>query len=403
MAESTALTDKDRQRISKEIDAKIASDKESLEKSKNEPRILLLGSGDSGKTTFLKQLRLVHGQPFDDVERAAYKKSILVNVADAVLMLFDAAASMGVSNFDDETKGYITSIIEHFRFGVEPSISSGLGNSTAGGAGIPSSATEASISGLTGGLNASPSVNFMAPDSMTLTPEIAKAIKTVWHDPTFQKVYSERGKMLQDTAPYFLEKVEEFTQANYMPTDEDILNTRVMTTQVTETIINVKQMRFHVFDVGGQIKHRKQWIPFFDNVHNILFITSLASYDQTLVEDPSVNRMQDALVLFGEVVNNQLLASIPVILFLNKKDLFEKKIKTSNIKTYFPGYQPANGGVQDLKGAVKFFGNQFLAQNKNPEKGVYVHITCCTDSKAMKKIIASVTDSLMHQAMSGWL
>ncbi len=65
---------------------------------------------------------------------------------------------------------------------------------------------------------------------------------------------------------------------------------------------------------------------------------SLSCYDQNLVEEPTVNRMADSIVLFEQIANNKQLKNSKMIIFMNKKDLYEKKVKRVNIKDYFPEY-----------------------------------------------------------------
>ena len=53
-----------------------------------------------------------------------------------------------------------------------------------------------------------------------------------------------------------------------------------------------KSLVFNMFDVGGQRSQRKKWIHCFDDVDCVLFVSALSEYDQVLLEDSSVNRMQ---------------------------------------------------------------------------------------------------------------
>jgi hypothetical protein len=110
---------------------------------------------------------------------------------------------------------------------------------------------------------------------------------------------------------------------------------------VSDTVFEIEKQTFHFFDVSGLKHHRKQWLPYFDKVTAILFVVSLSSYNQNMAEDPTVNRMADAIVVFDQMVNNPLLSAPNVILFLNKKDLYEKKIKTDPLNQYFPDYNGA--------------------------------------------------------------
>lgn len=50
------------------------------------------------------------------------------------------------------------------------------------------------------------------------------------------------------------------------------------------------------------------------------------------------NRMEESLKLFESIVNNRWFLETSVILFLNKKDLFEEKITTSPLTICFPDY-----------------------------------------------------------------
>ena len=76
------VSDKDYRRISKKIDKQLKKDKEVYELQMQEPRILILGSSDSGKSTLLKQLRILHGDSFTPEEIALRCRSNLYRTSD---------------------------------------------------------------------------------------------------------------------------------------------------------------------------------------------------------------------------------------------------------------------------------------------------------------------------------
>lgn len=82
------------------------------------------------------------------------------------------------------------------------------------------------------------------------------------------------------------------------------------------------------FDVGGQRNERRKWIHCFDSVDAIVFVVSLSEFDQNLYEDETKNRLDEALELFAQIVNSKWFKESSIILFLNKKDLFEKKVNS---------------------------------------------------------------------------
>lgn len=91
-----------------------------------------------------------------------------------------------------------------------------------------------------------------------------------------------------------------------------------------------------IVDVGGQKSERKKWAFVFEGVKAIIYCIDLASYDQKLREDGVTNRMIDSINVFKDICNNKWLQKSDVILFLNKKDLFEKKIKKVPLSVCFP-------------------------------------------------------------------
>lgn len=50
------------------------------------------------------------------------------------------------------------------------------------------------------------------------------------------------------------------------------------------------------------------------------------------------NRMHESLHLFNSICNHKFFAATSIILFLNKKDLFEEKIVHSPLTICFPEY-----------------------------------------------------------------
>lgn len=53
---------------------------------------------------------------------------------------------------------------------------------------------------------------------------------------------------------------------------------------------------------------------------------------------PSQNRMHESMKLFDSICNNKWFTDTSIILFLNKKDLFEEKIKRSPLTICYPEY-----------------------------------------------------------------
>ncbi len=82
--------------INKQIDDDLK--KEKL-KMKEHPvsKLILLGPGDSGKTTLLKQMKILHGNGFSDDERRDNLKKIRQNIIDNMQALIKGAETLGLA------------------------------------------------------------------------------------------------------------------------------------------------------------------------------------------------------------------------------------------------------------------------------------------------------------------
>lgn len=124
-----------------------------------------------------------------------------------------------------------------------------------------------------------------------------------------------------------------------MPNTDDILRVRIPTDAIVQRSFVVNGKQFNFFDVAGQKDKRSRWVPYLSStLRGIIFIMSIASFDQRMAEDATVNRYLDSLVLFEELMGNSLLAGIPTILLLNKADLFELKVKAVNFSSFIVHY-----------------------------------------------------------------
>ena len=83
---------------------------------------------------------------------------------------------------------------------------------------------------------------------------------------------------------------------------------------------------WQIYDVGGSKSSRASWAPFFDDMDAIIFLAPLSVFDEKLLEDNRVNRLQDSYELWKQVTSNKVLANTQIVLFLNKYDLLAKKL-----------------------------------------------------------------------------
>ena len=79
------------------------------------------------------------------------------------------------------------------------------------------------------------------------------AMKALWQDEAVQKSWRDdatKGYQLNDSAAYFLDSLDRVAQPDYVPTEQDVLRSRVKTTGIVETLFHFKDIDFKVLDVG---------------------------------------------------------------------------------------------------------------------------------------------------------
>ncbi|XP_068661739.1 guanine nucleotide-binding protein alpha-1 subunit isoform X2 [Aristolochia californica] len=303
-----------------EIERRIAQEAKA---EKHIQKLLLLGAGESGKSTIFKQIKLLFQTGFDEAELRSYTSVVHANVFQTIKVLHDGSKELAQNDAD-----YLKYVIS-------------LENKEIG----------EKLSDIGGRL-----------EYPHLTKELAEEIEILWRDPAIQETFSH-GNALQvpDCAQYFMENLQRLSDINYVPTKEDVLYARVRTTGVVEVQFSpVGENRrsgevYRLFDVGGQRNERRKWIHLFEGVTAVIFCAAISEYDQTLFEDESKNRMMETKELFDWVLKQPCFQKTSFMLFLNKFDIFEKKVLKVplNACEWFKDYQPVATGKQEIEHAYE--------------------------------------------------
>jgi len=319
-------------------------------KQQQEIKMLLLGAGDSGKSTVFKQMIRLHGGGFSPQERSQYKLGARLMISKTVKEIIDRCEEMKI----DILSGYPELKVQILHADRELGID-------------------------------------MKDD------ELLRIGKILWEDRNLPQLWEYKSRFqFPCNFEYFMNDMDRILAPAYEPTDEDALRTRIMTLGMIQRVFQMDELNLRLLDVGGQRNERKKWIHQFEGVNAVIYVAALSEYDQRLYEDENVNRVTEAMTLFNEVCNSGWFPNACVIIFFNKMDLFDEKVKRANIKDYFSDY---NGGMNTADGR-EFFSEKFLAINRDIEI-VISHFTCATDEKAMEVVLDGVKAEILRAGMQG--
>ncbi|XP_073908200.1 guanine nucleotide-binding protein G(q) subunit alpha isoform X1 [Castor canadensis] len=386
---------KEARRINDEIERQLRRDKRD---ARRELKLLLLGTGESGKSTFIKQMRIIHGSGYSDEDKRGFTKLVYQNIFTAMQAMIRAMDTLKIP-YKYEHNKFVWNMLQpnqRIRFSTT-SLDQIITLNQTGEVGVL--------------LTVSPSPNipcetFPSSAHAQLVREVdvekvsafenpyVDAIKSLWNDPGIQECYDRRREyQLSDSTKYYLNDLDRVADPSYLPTQQDVLRVRVPTTGIIEYPFDLQSVIFRMVDVGGQRSERRKWIHCFENVTSIMFLVALSEYDQVLVESDNENRMEESKALFRTIITYPWFQNSSVILFLNKKDLLEEKIMYSHLVDYFPEY---DGPQRDAQAAREFILKMFVDLNPDSDKIIYSHFTCATDTENIRFVFAAVKDTILQ-------
>lgn len=94
---------------SQEIDKMIEKDKQHI---RRQVKLLLLGAGESGKSTFLKQMKIIHGIKFEPDLIGEYQITIYQNIIRGMKVLVDARNKLNIPWENPSNEEYGNFILE---------------------------------------------------------------------------------------------------------------------------------------------------------------------------------------------------------------------------------------------------------------------------------------------------
>ncbi|ORY51632.1 guanine nucleotide-binding protein G(t) subunit alpha-1-like protein [Rhizoclosmatium globosum] len=410
---------------SKNIDKQLkAEELELIKVNKTTTKILLLGAGESGKSTILKQFKLIYGSGFTDEDVKSYKAAIRGNLVICAKSLVEAMDTLkipyGFNPKDPANTALLNESNEltsasneakspHQRKRTESNSKESSDGNKIVKSDDPLAQLAAKLYDIAGGSTSSPPAATLIKGAIifhadSLADSEIAAIKTIWKDSGIQYCYRRANEyQLLDSCAYFMNDLDRLLDQKYTPTQQDILQARITTTGVSEHhFIISKDQSYRIFDVGGQRSERRKWAPHFEDVNAIIFLIAISAFDQTCTEDNETNRtihfsVVESLNLFQSICNHAMFRTTSMVVFMNKIDIFKDKLETVKVSSYFPDFTGAN----TYEAASEYFAHRVTESNKYTEsKNVYIYYTWATDTSQIRTVFLTVNVILLQSQLA---
>ncbi|WKY14308.1 hypothetical protein Q1695_000114 [Nippostrongylus brasiliensis] len=317
-------------------------------------KILLLGSGESGKSTFIKQMNIIHGAgEFTADEVRAYRQQIYQNVISAMRILLDARSKLNIPWEKPERDKNVPEIM---RF---------------------------TVADLLKGID------------YTTFVDISSVIQDFWEDAAIKQTFEKRNLFqISDSCQYFFDHMNRIAMPNFLPTNKDILYCRKATRGICEHTFEINKIPFRFIDVGGQRSQRQKWFQCFTDITSILFMVASNEYDQVILEDRRTNRVVESRSVFETIVNNRAFSNVSIILFMNKSDLLKEKVPKSDIRQYFSDFTGDHMNVRDVQ---FFLVDKFETSRRDRARPFFYHYTTAIDTENIRRVFIDVRDTILQQ------
>jgi len=251
------------------------SSKTTEQSASTECRCCILGIAGSGKSTYVKQLRMLHNQEWSSIELDDIATMIQLYLLQRMKEILDHIKIMSL-----ELEG--------------------------------------------------PNLKHSRTIYLQLWDERSHhVLGELWKDPAVSKsLQSISGEARFQMLPYFMGRLDVLAQPNYRPTTEDILRTRMRTSTVSLTSVFADKLMWNFIDCGGQKNERAKWpkILSSESFDVILYCVAVDEYNTPSTEDPSKTNLQVSLLALSSLFGwTPQAPRMPIIFLLNKIDAFTPK------------------------------------------------------------------------------
>ncbi|XP_005112239.1 guanine nucleotide-binding protein subunit alpha-11 [Aplysia californica] len=329
------------------IDERIRHEKNSMD-SENVTRqnFILLGFPQSGKSTFLKQLRILHGGGYTESQRREMRTRIYQMMVAVMKLLVEELVKSSVS-FSDPVN-------EHHRLSLD----------------------EITVSSVTG-----------------YHQSFMDILISLWNDDAIKKSFQRQSMLLPTSTKYFFDNLSRISGADYVPTEHDVLMLATPTTSVEEHVFEIDTKRYRMTEPGGQRPLSTNWFQLFADVNCMLYFVDLSGFDQPCPWSDHENALEGARALFATVSGSRWFCHCTHLVMFSRQDVMKEKLLNdfSSFQKCFPDY---TGPSDDCQEVFCFIQMMFIKADASETSDVHCVFVNLTDTHNTRFVFQIVQDIL---------
>uniref|UniRef100_A0A1I8G565 G-protein alpha subunit n=1 Tax=Macrostomum lignano TaxID=282301 RepID=A0A1I8G565_9PLAT len=328
------------EQVSRQIDRQLKADRELR---RHERRILLLGTAASGKSTFLRSMRIIHEDRFSEQELLSFKSVIYCNIWRGLMKLLYVKKRLGIRWENNKT-------------GV-PAVKALL-------------ALEKEI-----GHSALMACGLREDQFLRAAP----FIQVLWCDAGVREAFERRHSV---------------------PGDEEFKD-------VFEKCLLYEGVPLRIIDIGGHTNERRKWSKtlriFQGELQSVIYIIACSTFNETYTKASGelINKLDESFLCLRHLldVKSELFTrDMNLIVFFNKDDLFSYKIASLRVDySKFDSTFPADRFDPLDLGQVREHLIRRLTTVVPPNRQLrrYTHFTTSIDLSNVRRVFRDIRDTVM--------
>ncbi|KAL1675945.1 guanine nucleotide binding protein, alpha subunit [Schizophyllum commune] len=394
---------------SRAIDALIEHESERRKRARHalsDIPVLVVGPSGAGKSTICKQFSNFYAPHVLEGERALWRPLVFLNLIAAVRAIIDDvdyAIDTGAAVANPEVAELRHRLLP--LISMEDSLMNEFNHDTGVGRRVRPCMR---LSSLQDGVPRLPGPAPIRELVARTICESAQAIRELWRNLYVQHLVRERKVRVDTNAAYFFHALPRIVDIPYVPTIEDIVHARADSYGMIEyripTELRGQRRTWMLQDVSGVVSRGFLADGLSKASKTVVFVMSIAAFDEYILEEPFTNCIEHALKMFAEICSNRLLAGAHFIVMLNKCDVVKQKLQRGvRVREFLRGFGKRPNTYDEyadfIRAHVERVYERRLGADRMPGDGkrLTVYFTTLVNVKETQNILTGLGEVIQSQ------